>query len=147
MKGIISEQDRNIAVTKALFEAFGAKDIPAIMEFLHPNAMIEFYGTPVIPYAGTYRGHDECRRFFERVLSSVDVHRFDAEEFIAERDKVVVTGLLNLTARSTGRPIASDFVHVITLKDARWIRFRDFMNTAIAVAAFSQADEGVVSSF
>ena len=38
----------------------------AIMEFLHPNAMIEFYGTPVIPYAGTYRGHDECRRFFER---------------------------------------------------------------------------------
>ncbi len=146
MKARVSEQDRNIAVTKALFHAFGAQDISAIMEFLHPDAVIEFYGTPVIPYAGIYRGHDKCRRFFERVLSSVDVHRFDAEEFIAYRDKVIVTGHLNLTARSTGRPIDSDFVHVITLKDAQWIRFRDFMNTAIAVAAFSQADEGVVSS-
>lgn len=32
--------------------------------------------------------------------------------------------------------IDSDFVHVITLRNGRWVRFRDFMNTAIAVAAF-----------
>jgi len=127
----------NIAATQALFAAFGAKDIPAILEYLHPGIVIEFYGPSTIPYAGTYRGLDECRHFFSTVLSSVDINRFDAEEFIAERDKVVVTGHLNLTARSTGRTIESDFVHVITLKDEKWVRFRDFMNTAEAVAAFS----------
>ncbi|MBX3492845.1 MAG: nuclear transport factor 2 family protein [Parvibaculum sp.] len=127
----------NIAATQALFAAFGAKDIPAILEYLHPDIVIEFYGPSTIPYAGTYRGLGECRRFFETVLSSVDIHQFDAEEFIAERDKVIVTGHLNLTARSTGRTIDSDFVHVITLKDEKWVRFRDFMNTAEAVAAFS----------
>ncbi len=132
-----SETTRNIAATQALFAAFGAKDIPAIMEFLHPGIVIEFYGPAVIPYAGTYRGLNESRRFFETVLSSVDIHQFDAEEFIAERDKVIVTGHLNLTARSTGRTIDSDFVHVITLQDEKWLRFRDFMNTAVAVAAFS----------
>src|SRR5690606_19789068 len=146
MTAQLSEQTRNIAATQALFQAFGAQDIPAIMEHLHPDAVIEFYGTPVIPYAGTYRGREECRRFFEVVLSSVDIHRFDTEEFIAERDKVVVTGALHLTARSTGRAIISDFVHVITLKDGKGIRFRDFMNTAIAVAAFSRDAERVVST-
>lgn len=137
MSSTLLETDRNIAATKALFLAFGAKDIPAIMEFLHEDCVVEFYGPSTIPYAGIYRGHEKCHRFFERVLSSVDIHQFDAEEFIAERDKVIVTGHLNLTARSTGRPIDSDFVHVITLKDGKWLRFRDFMNTAVAVAAFS----------
>lgn len=137
------EIEQNLEATKALFAAFGAKDIPGIMEFLHPEIVIEFYGPFVIPYAAIYHGHEKCRGFFERVLSSVEVHRFDAEEFIAERVKVAVTGHLTLTALSTGGAIDSDFVHVITLKDGKWLRFRDFMNTA--VAAFSGASEGVLS--
>ncbi len=44
---------------------------------------------------------------------------------------------LNLTTKSAGRDIDSDFVHVITLADGKWVRFRDFMNTAVAVQAFS----------
>jgi ketosteroid isomerase-like protein len=117
----------------------GRGDVPAILELLADDVLIEFYGPSIIPYANTYRGNREARRFFETVLSSVDIHQFDPEEFIAERDKVVVTGHLRLTARSTGREIESDFVHVITMKDGKWTRFRDFMNTAVAVAAFSGA--------
>src|SRR5690606_14175233 len=109
-----------------------------ILEMLHDEVLIEFYGPSTIPYAGTYRGRDPARRFFETVLSSVDIHQFDAEEVIAERDKVIVTGHLRLTAKATGGTIDSDFVHVITMKDGKWLRFRDFMNTAVAVAAFSR---------
>jgi ketosteroid isomerase-like protein len=50
---------------------------------------------------------------------------------------VTVTGQLHLTARSTGRDIRSDFAHVITVNDGKWLRFRDFMDTSAAVAAFS----------
>ncbi|MBI1239728.1 MAG: DUF4440 domain-containing protein [Alphaproteobacteria bacterium] len=126
----------NIETTKALFTAFGAGDIPAILRHLDESIRIEFYGPSVIPYAGFYDGKEEARRFFETVLASVDVHVFEPQEFIAERDKVIVTGHLRLTAKATGRTIESDFVHVITLKDGRWSRFRDFMNTAVAVEAF-----------
>ena len=59
------------------------------------------------------------------------------EEMLADGDKVIVTGHLNLTAKSTDRTIDSDFVHVITLNGGKWMRFRDFMNTAVAVQAFS----------
>lgn len=124
------------SVTEEVFAAFGEGDVDRIMRSLHTNVRIEFYGPDVIPYAGFYDGKAECRRFFETVLASVDIHQFDPEEFICEGDKVVVTGHLNLTARSTGRGIDSDFVHVITVADGKWLLFRDFMNTANAQAAF-----------
>ncbi len=124
-------------VTEEVFAAFGEGDVDRIMRSLHNQVRIEFYGPADIPYAGYYSGQDECRTFFETVLSSVDIHQFDAEEFICEGDKVVVTGHLNLTARSTGASIDSDFVHVITIADEKWLLFRDFMNTANAKAAFA----------
>lgn len=126
-----------LETTKAVFEAFGRADVDAIMELMAYDVRIEFYGPPIIPYANTYNGRAETRRFFEIVLSSVDIHQFDAEEFICENDKVVVTGHLNLTARATGKKIDSDFVHVITVADGKWRYFRDFMNTYVAARAFS----------
>ena len=126
-----------IDVTMKVFARFGAKDVPGILELLDDNVRIEFYGPPVIPYAGFYDGKESARRFFDTVLSSVDIHQFDAEELLSDGDKVIVTGKLRLTARSTGREIKSDFVHVITVRDGKWVLFRDFMNTAVAAAAFS----------
>lgn len=127
----------NVTTTQEVFARFGRGDVPAILEMLSDDVLIEFYGPSTIPYANTYRGKAEARRFFETVLANVEIHQFDQDEFITERDKVVVTGHLRLTAKRTGREIDSDYVHVITLKDGKWTRFRDFMNTAAAVAAFS----------
>ena len=129
--------EQNIATTQAIFGHFGAHDIPGILTHLTDDIVIEFYGPAVIPYAGTWRGLGEAERFFSTVLGAVDIHQFDAEEFLADGDKVIVTGHLHLTARATGRDIESDFVHVITLCDGRWQRFRDFMNPAVAAAAFT----------
>ena len=107
--------EQNIAETQKLFEAFGAGDIPKILTFLNEDIRIEFYGPEdIIPYAGTYNGLGEAQTFFETVLSSVDIHIFEPEEFLADQDKVIVTGHLHLTAKSTGGTIKSDFVHVIT---------------------------------
>jgi ketosteroid isomerase-like protein len=89
------------------------------------------------PTLALNNGKEEARSFFETVLSSIDINQFDAEEMLSDGDKVIVTGHLNLTTKSTGKIIDSDFVHVITMQDAKWSRFRDFMNTAVAVEAFS----------
>ena len=133
----MTTRETNLSATQSLFAAFGEGDIPAILEWVNDDIEIEFYGPAVIPYAGHYRGRESARRFFETVLSSVDIHEFAPEEMLADADKVIVTGHLHLTAKSTGRDIVSDFVHVITLRNGRWSRFRDFMNTAVAVAAFA----------
>ena len=75
----MSLQTDNIAATQMLFEAFGQGDVPTILSYLNEEIVIEFYGPDVIPYAGTYSGKDEARRFFETVLSSVDIHELPPE--------------------------------------------------------------------
>lgn len=126
-----------IDTTIEVFTRFGNKDVPAILEMLNDDIVIEFYGPSVIPYAGHYEGLADAERFFSTVLSSVDIHQFEPEQFLSDGNMVTVTGQLHLTARSTGRDIRSDFAHVITVENGKWTRFRDFMNTAEAVAAFS----------
>lgn len=126
-----------IDVTVDVFTRFGNKDVPAIVELLADDVLIEFYGPEVIPYAGTYRGKAEAERFFSTVLSSVDIHQFDPEQMLCDGEIVTVTGDLHLTALATGRDFRSAFAHVITIRDGKWLRFRDFMNTAVAAAAFS----------
>ncbi len=126
-----------IETTQAVFERFGAGDIPGILENLDPAIVINFYGPSIIPYAANYSGLQEAQKFFETVLSSVDIHQFEPEQFFGDGDMVAVTGHLNLTARSTGKTIDSDFAHIITVQGEKWLRFRDFMNTAVAVEAFS----------
>ncbi len=126
-----------VDTTIEVFTRFGNKDVPAILELLNDDVVIEFYGPSVIPYAGNYRGLAEAETFFSTVLSSVDIHQFEPEQFLSDGKMVTVTGQLHLTARSTGRDIRSDFAHVITVENGKWTRFRDFMNTAEAVAAFS----------
>lgn len=128
--------DKPVDVTMDVFTRFGNKDVPAILEKLADDILIEFYGPFVIPYAGTYRGLGEARRFFETVLGSVDIHQFEPEQFLCDGEMVTVTGNLHLTARATGRDIRSAFAHVITVADGKWLRFRDFMNTSAAEAAF-----------
>ena len=130
-------EDANLAATQALFTAFAAQDFDTALEHVADSVVVEFYGPPAIPYAGIHRGRQACRAFFETVHRSVDIHQFEPEEMIAKDDKVFVTGHLRLTAKSTGRTFESDFSHVITLTDGKWVRFRDFMDTAVAVAAFS----------
>lgn len=126
-----------VDTTIEVFTRFGNKDVSAILELLNDDVVIEFYGPSVIPYAGNYRGLAEAETFFSTVLSSVDIHQFEPEQFLSDGKMVTVTGQLHLTARSTGRDIRSDFAHVITVENGKWTRFRDFMNTAEAVAAFS----------
>lgn len=129
-------EEKNLAATQELFGHFGAQNIDGILALLCDDVTIEFYGPKSIPYAGTYRGKTAARRFFETVHASLDIQQFDAEEMIAKGDKIFVTGHLTLTPKSTGITYESDFVHVITLRDGKWLRFRDFMNTAVAAAAF-----------
>ena len=125
-----------IETTQALFARFGAQDVPGILDLLHPQITIDFYGPEVIPYAGHYSGLSEARTFFETVLASVDIHVFEPEFMFSEGNRVAVKGHLHLTARSTGRDIRSDFAHIIEVRDGKWVQFCDFMNTAVGAAAF-----------
>ena len=107
-------------------------DFDKLLGVMHDDCVVEFYGPAIIPFAGIFRGKEKCQIFFGHVGNDVDIHTFRQDEFITERDKVAVTGRLDMTLKATGRRYAADYAHILTIADGQVIRFRDFQDTAQA---------------
>lgn len=129
--------ERNIAATKAVYAAVPAGDLQTALAHLDPDVRITYYGTESIPYAGDYRGIEEAVRFFTTVGQHIEIVEMQAWKFIAQGDDLATWGLQRFRRPATGHEWESEFAHIITLRDGRWLHFRDFMNSALTLAAFT----------
>ena len=91
----------------------------------------------MLPAAGTYRGKEEVAGFFATIGESLEIHKFEPHEFIAQDDHVVVLISSEATAKRTGRRVANHLAHVWTFRGGKLARFEAFSDTAAAVAAYS----------
>jgi ketosteroid isomerase-like protein len=128
--------EQNIATTKLIYEAVPKGDAATVFANLDPEIRIIYYGDSHIPYAGDYRGFEGATEFFTAVGTKVAVHKLETYEFIADGDNLAVWGHLWFENLANGRQFDSDFAHIITLRDGKWLFFRDFFNSAVASAAF-----------
>lgn len=130
-------RDRNIAATKAIYAAVPAGDLPTALRYLDPEVRITYYGTETIPYAGDYHGIDAATRFFATVGQNIEIVGMQAWKFIADGDDLATWGWQRFRRPATGHQWESEFAHIITLRNGRWLHFRDFMNSALTLQAFS----------
>jgi hypothetical protein len=127
----------NTNIVKQTYEAFLRGDIESLLKLYAEDVVWEVYGPASVPTTGTRRGKAELAQFFATVNESLEPHSFEPREFIAQDDQVVVLGHYNWTAKPTGRTFSSNWAHVVTLRDGKIIRFREYTDTAAAVAAFA----------
>ncbi|WAC93919.1 nuclear transport factor 2 family protein [Mycobacterium sp. Aquia_213] len=130
-------ESRNIEATKAIYAAIPAGDLQTALSYLDPEVRITYYGTEIIPYAGDYRGIDEATMFFTKVGENIEIVDMQAWKFIAQGDELATWGRQRFRRPATGHEWESEFAHIITLRDGRWVYFRDFMNSALTLQAFS----------
>lgn len=131
--------EANVAATRRIYAAVPAGELEVVLGLLDPEVRIQYVGTPDIPYAGDYHGLEGATDFFTRVGTAAEVVSVDPRLFITEGDHVAVWGHIVLRARHDGREFGSDFAHIITLRDGRWLHFRDFANSAEAAEVFRTA--------
>jgi ketosteroid isomerase-like protein len=67
---------------------------------------------------------------------SQDVIEFEPQDFIAEGDKVVATGISRWHVKSTGLTYDNPWTHVFTIRYGKVSRLRQYNNTAAAEAAY-----------
>lgn len=125
-------------IAKEMYAALLSGNFPKVYDMLHADCEIEFYGPNTIPYAGRYCGKELCKKFFSHVENDVIIHTFSQDEFIASDTQVAVYGHLTLTAKVTGVKYDTKYAHFIDVKEGKWIRFRDFADTATVAHAFLQ---------
>ena len=137
-KTMTEVEERNIEASKAIYAAIPAGDLDGALAFLDPEVRITYYGTEAIPYAGDYRGLAAAVDFFTIVGSVIEIVEMEAWKFIADGDDLATWGRQRFRLLSTGHEWESEFAHIITLRDGRWLHFRDFMNSALTHDAFTR---------
>lgn len=130
-------EGRNIAATEAIYRAVPAGDLPTVLAHLDSEVRITYYGTDKIPYAGDYRGIEEALTFLDKVGQAIEIVEMSPWKFIAQGDDLATWGRQRFRRRTTGHEWESEFAHIITLRNGRWLHFRDFANSALALEAFS----------
>ena len=123
------------------YQQFQNRDIQGLMENFADD--VEWMGTEsdYIPFSGTYRGKDQVAEYFTKMDQAQEAQQFEPQEFIAEGDKVVVTGQSIWKVKATGKSYENPWVHIFTIKDGKTTCFQQYNNTAAAEAAF-MATEG-----
>ncbi len=125
-----------IAFVQSLYAAFGRGEIGTIVAAMTPDASWTVTGRrDDYPLLGTWNGPKEIEEFFRLVAEVQEAKEFSPREFFAADDRVFALGHYAWVNRKSGRKIASDFVHIFTIRSGKVAAFREFTDTAQFAAA------------
>ena len=132
--------DRDVAANTRLVQqaiaAFQRGDIPALLDTMTDD--IE-WSVPVVEHAtfsGPRQGRAAVERFFAELAVNQAPRRFEPRQYVAQGDEVVVLGHYAWHVLPTGRDWEAEYAHVFTVRDGRIARFREYMDTGRAAAAY-----------
>jgi uncharacterized protein len=130
-------QEAAIELVKSFYANVQAGDIAAVLTLLSPDFEMVYSGPPVIPAAGTWKGHDGFMRWAEAALQGhLPPESLTFEEFVAQGDKVVVPGHVRLRIKQTGKTCETHFLHFFTVRDGKLASWRDFFDTFALAQAY-----------
>ena len=134
--------ETTIASVRAIYEAFGRGDVPAILERLAPDVrwdapeLSDAAQDAGVPWLMPRRGPEEAGEFFGILADAMTFNDFQVRELIGSADKVAAEILLDVTMEASGTRIVSDEVHVWAFdEDGRVASFRHYVDTAKHIAA------------
>lgn len=85
------------------YQKYQDKDMNGVLDAFEDNVECTAEEWDAIPFAGCYHGKDELADFFNKLHETQEVLELEPRAFIAEDDKVVVTGYGKWRVRATGR--------------------------------------------
>jgi ketosteroid isomerase-like protein len=129
----------NLGTVQAIYAAFGAGDVPAILAHLADDIDWEYSGAvSEVPYLQKRYGRDAVAGFFE-ALATLEFHSFKTKEILDGGDVVVALVDVDATVKATGRRVTEeDEIHLFRFDaTGKVARFRHGVNTHASVLAFT----------
>jgi ketosteroid isomerase-like protein len=136
VNGLVIATD--IDVVKAMFAAFAARDLEAVLALAHAD--IEFNAVTG-EHAGRtdpYRGHEGMRQYLRDVASVWEELRLTPREFRGYGDLVLVTG--KVSARSRSRTISGSTGWIWRVRDGKVVFGRVYLSAADATEAIESGE-------
>jgi|SRR3990172_541685 hypothetical protein len=121
---------KNGDIVKALYDAFGKGDVPAVLGAFDPEIQWReaenFLYADGNPYAGPQA---VAEGVFQRIVSDVENFAVLPERFVEGGDTVVAEGRYRGTMKTTGTPVDAQFAHIWQLRDGKVVRFQQYTDT------------------
>jgi ketosteroid isomerase-like protein len=132
----MNELGGNVEVAGRLYEAFGRRDVDALIAVLDPGVEWELVGPSEIPYFGAYRGPEEVRRFLGLLGEHCQVDEFEIQSLVTTDRGALAEG--RERGRFRGHSLAYEmrWCHVFEIDGRRVTRFTDHLDTAPMIAAW-----------
>jgi len=133
----VNQQD-NLSIVKAIYDAVGSADIEAILGRVADDVdWAAEAASQAAPWYGQRAGQDGVASFFKDLASSVEISEFTPHAFAAAGDDVHL--LVNWTIRSiaTGRSASMTMHHYWQLRDGKVTRFRGSEDTELTASVFA----------
>lgn len=124
----------NVEVVRRAFEAMARGDRAAILADFAADATIDFTDSRA-PYAGTYQGHDGLNDLLDQIMEAWESFTWEAEDFIAIDDHVVVPLRTSMRGRGSGIDVESQGGAVYTVRNGRIVRYKQCQSKEEALAA------------
>ncbi len=130
---------RHVQIVLQLYEAFRRGDVSGIVALLSPDVEWSEPENPFNPAAGTRRGEAGFLEWLRVGHEAEEILVLEPRQILSNPDSVAVVGHSKCLAKPTGRTYDTDFVHVVTFRDGKIVRFQEFFDTFAAAEAFRPA--------
>jgi ketosteroid isomerase-like protein len=129
----------NTDTIRKIYEAFGRRDVPGILEHLADNVDWDNSRTAAreIPWYGNFSGKNKVPEFFMAVAQHIDLPVFEPREFVGEGNHVVVRLHLKGVLKKNSKSVEYDAIHFWTFDGSgRVSAYRQYNDTAADLAAW-----------
>jgi len=133
----VTNVEENINLVKLIYDCFFKGDIEGLLAHYSDDVDWEVYGPAAIPTSGPHHGKAAVQQFFTKVSELFDFSKFDVQQYVAQGDTVVTMGEYGGTIKTNGKEFHMHFAHVVTIKDGKANKFREFTDTAAVLEALS----------
>ena len=134
----MSEQN-NVGLVRMGYDAFGRGDIDGLLNLLDDNVEWITPGPSDLPVAGTRRGRQAVGEFFKTLVETFETLDFQAKEFLAQGDRVVVLGTDKSRVRATGIALDFNWAHWFVINNEMFVNFREYGDMSAVVAELKVA--------
>lgn len=120
----------NVAIIRAIYDAFAAGDVPAVLGAMAPDIVWNEAESFLYADGNPYRGPEAVLNgVFARCIGEWDGFAAIAEEFLDAGDTVVVLGRYKGANKATGQPLDAQLAHVWRVRDGKAAQFQQYTDT------------------
>jgi ketosteroid isomerase-like protein len=127
-------EQENLDLARRGYACFGRGDLDGLMALFDEQIEWITPGPSEVPIAGRRRGHQQVRAFFDELAKMVDMERFEPKDFLAQGDRVVVTGEERFRMKASGHQITMPWAHVFRMRDGKVVEFEEYADMTPIVA-------------